>query len=125
MTERADRTCATCACYHLQTSPVDPNMRQGFCRLNPPMHARGKVEVPRLDINKNVVMGRDGQPIMETQEKDFYIYPPTLPELTCFAHWRPLELQPGDKWNPDYDAMKTAIEGAINMAMGAERATRN
>jgi len=97
----ASRTCATCACFLIQENPANPLERQGFCRRNTALHARGKMQVPRLDTEKKIVNDRNGKPILETIERDFYIYPPTMPELTCFDGWRSLETLPGDPRMPD------------------------
>jgi len=102
MNEKADRTCATCACMLLQTNPANPFHKQAFCRLNLAKHARGIVEVPRMDLKTATpVIGKDGKPIMEKQEQDFYLYEPTMPQLTCFAGWRPIGYEPGEKFNRD------------------------
>jgi hypothetical protein len=96
MNEKIDHTCATCACLLMQTNPMNPLHKQGFCRLNPPKHARGVVEVPRMDLKTvTPVIGKDGKPVMEKQEQDFYLYEPTMPQLTCFRGWRPIGSEPG------------------------------
>ena len=105
-----DRTCANCACYWLQVSALNSAQSQGFCRRNTPIHARGRVEVPRLDRDKNAVIGRDGKPVMENMEKDFYLYPPTMPTMVCFDGWRSLEIKPGEKQKTDIASMLSDIQ---------------
>ncbi|MGH7746367.1 MAG: hypothetical protein ACREQ5_16655 [Candidatus Dormibacteria bacterium] len=93
------RICASCACFYEQEMPGNPLQKQGFCRRNPPQYGMMKVQTPRLDINKQIVLGKDGKPIMETNEQGVYLYPPTLQNLTCFDGWRPIGELPG-KENP-------------------------
>lgn len=121
MNERADRTCATCACSLTQTNPNNPAHSQMFCRLNPPKHARGIVEIPRVK-NGQPVIGKDGQPVMEKMEQDFYIYEPTMPAMVCFSGWRPMGSEPGrHDVREDMAVLLDAVQPILN-ALGIHKA---
>jgi hypothetical protein len=123
MNEKIDRTCATCACLLMQTNPMNPLHKQGFCRLNPPKHARGVVEVPRMDMKTATpVIGKDGKPVLEKQEQDFYLYEPTMPQLTCFRGWRPVDSEPGrHNIADDMAVLMDAMQPILN-ALGIHKA---
>ncbi len=38
---------------------------------------------------------------------------PVMAGLRCFDGWRPIGLEPGDKWNPDLDQMKAMLESML------------
>jgi hypothetical protein len=108
--EPVDRTCATCACCKIEINPVDKLHSQAFCRRNTPVHGRVRVDVPRLDRDKKPVIGKNGAPILEQEERSFYVYPPTQPDMVCFDGWRPMGTLPGDKWDM-LDIIKPFREG--------------
>ncbi len=124
MNEKVDRTCATCACGMWQTNPNDPNHKQLFCQRNPPGYHIAKIEVPRMKDGMPVMSPRKGEehkPLTDQKDQAIYVYPPVMPELRCFDGWRPIGLEPGDKWTPDLDQLKAMLEPLL-ASMGIVRA---
>lgn len=74
------------------------------------MLAQAEGTEPRLDANKNMVMGKDGKPVMQKIVKQFYSYPPMGTDMTCFDGWRPLGKEPGEKYNPAADAIEQIMK---------------
>jgi len=98
--EKVDRTCATCGCSIIKKIHEAAPASQMFCRKSPAKFAQMRMEVPRLDINKKVVMSKDGKtPVMENKVAEVYLYDPTMAELVCFEGWRPIGTEPGDQWH--------------------------
>ncbi len=114
MNEKVDRTCATCACSIMQTNPNDVNHKQLFCQRNTPGYHIAKIEVPRLDKEgKQMLSPRGNLALTDTVDQPVFVYPPVMAGLRCFDGWRPIGLEPGDKWNPDLDQMKAMLESML------------
>lgn len=79
------RTCATCACALLVKHPIELNVTQLVCRKNGLMLASQQVEGP------------GGKVMVQTG----LTYPPTRADSVCFNDWRPIGVQPGDKWRQE------------------------
>lgn len=91
------RTCANCACHHIQQNQINPLESQSFCHRDPPSAAKMRGERPQM-INGQPRMMKDGKtPIMQTVEEVIYLYKPTMPNLVCFDGWRPLGTLPGER----------------------------
>jgi|ERR1700678_83690 len=91
------RTCLNCACRMQAPSVENTTGMQSFCRRNTPGSQMVSVEIPRLDRNRNAIIGKDGKPIMEIGKARAYGYPPTEDSMVCFDGWRPVGTLPGDK----------------------------
>lgn len=119
-TQNITRTCANCACHILQSNPMIPGSPPtSACMLNMPMLLQGEGQQPMLDKNQKPVMMKDkntGLDVvrMEKIVKQFFIYPPTQPELVCFDGWRPIGTLPGDKFSQaKVDAMMDSLYVAL------------
>lgn len=94
-TEPDERTCANCACSFTADHPQFG--KQLFCRRNPVDSHEFNVQQPVIRNGQPVMDKRDPtKPMMQSGRALFYLYKPTLPSLTCFDGWRPLETLPGD-----------------------------
>lgn len=121
------RNCETCACSFIGKHPQLFGQEQMFCRRNPPLHARVRVQRPRLGLDKKIMAGRDGKPIMETAEEDMYLYVPTTKTMVCFDGWRPVSTLPGDKFQGQkFEEMSAELmKSMTNMVRGMELAAAN
>lgn len=120
MTEEI-RTCANCACHHLQEMNNNSLQKQSFCRRNTPAYGVAEVEVPRLDKDKNPTKGRDGKLIMERAQQGMYLYPPTLPTLVCYDGWRPMGSLPGARKLDSKEIAETMAATMDKLQLEAER----
>lgn len=115
--KKVDRTCATCACFGTENNPMIPGKTQTVCRLNSAMLAQAEIEQPVLDQNKQPMFLKDGK-TLRTQKviTQFFVYPPMSAELTCFAGWRPIGTEPGQRGGvrDDMDVIMNAMEPLLN-----------
>ncbi len=110
-TETPERTCGNCACLYEMSNPQNPLQKGYFCRLNPAQHKKMRIEAPRLDKDGNPVKGRNDQIIMQPAEVDAFLWPPTVPTLTCFDGWRPVGTLPGERW--ESQRLQAAIDSIM------------
>lgn len=90
------RTCSNCACYFESVNPDNPNKFQGFCRRNIADLIQLRGEVPRTDLQGNVVM-KDGKPVMNSEMIAGYVYKVTQRQGTCFDGYRVPGTLPGER----------------------------
>lgn len=89
------RTCENCACAKKDNHPrFGPQL---FCRRETANTTVLRVKVPVIrDGNPIPDKNRPGKFVEREEDALFYLYRPTLPELTCFDGWRPIGTEPGD-----------------------------